>query len=94
MSKLIVSFLLIVLIFCSSTACSTVSYTRWNADGSVIEFDAWETGTDKALDGLDYEGADFKLHVDSVDRNQTRGMEEVNKFIEHAVQGAVQGMKP
>lgn len=72
-------------------ACSHVSYVKIFPDGSRLEVDAAEFGTDKALSGFRYQSDTARLEIDSLDQNQTKGLAAI---VEGAVRGAAKGLKP
>lgn len=82
--KMIFLFLCLIL-----PSCSYVKYQRGDVTVTGIEF-----GTDKALSGFHAKSDQLEVSVDSMDSNQTNGMQQINQFVQSIVQGAIKGAKP
>lgn len=68
------------------TGCSYISYVSENVSVIGIEF-----GTDKALAGFSYETTNGKVNIESLEKNQTNGLEALAEGI---TKGAIKGAKP
>jgi hypothetical protein len=96
MKKLVIYVALLIAIYVIVSLLSGCSIVRYEArpDGTTI-VSGYVLGTDKALDNMDFmtDGKERSLHLNGFSENQTAGMEQMNKFVQSIVEGAVKGAK-